>query len=242
MNPARRAFTLIELIVVIAIILILAGLMLPALRTARENANRSACRNNVRQIGLALVDFAGDHNGWFVLSDKNSNADGSPKYQTKDGKTVLAGEYPFTQHGRKLFAEGYLREPTVWVCPSDDGEKNAGGALIAVAPFTDTTKFALSGGFNSQGNCSFMFIAGYGDRTLENTTTAAVLLDESNEREQGDKTPDAMPDITAADNHGADFRNVLYVDGHVAAIQGAGVANAQLFGGLKNTDILNSID
>jgi prepilin-type N-terminal cleavage/methylation domain-containing protein/prepilin-type processing-associated H-X9-DG protein len=56
MKP-RRAFTLIELLVVIAIIGILIALLLPAVQAAREAARRSSCRNNLKQIGLALHNF-----------------------------------------------------------------------------------------------------------------------------------------------------------------------------------------
>lgn len=57
----RRAFTLIELLVVIAIIAILIALLLPAVQQAREAARRSSCKNNMKQIGLALHNYHDTH-------------------------------------------------------------------------------------------------------------------------------------------------------------------------------------
>ena len=61
---AKRGFTLIELLVVMVIIALLVGLLLPALGRAKEEARKTQCRSNLRQIGLATTMYTNDNKGW----------------------------------------------------------------------------------------------------------------------------------------------------------------------------------
>ena len=66
-KPPRHAFTLIELMVVLAILALLAATMLPALASARDKGGRAQCAANLRQIGMASILYANDNNTWLPL-------------------------------------------------------------------------------------------------------------------------------------------------------------------------------
>lgn len=95
---ARRGFTLIELLVVIAIIAILIGLLLPAVQKVRSAAARSQCQNNLKQIGLAFMNFESDH-GVFPRSGEHLVTTSGKTYKTQCFQSPLTMILPYIEQG-----------------------------------------------------------------------------------------------------------------------------------------------
>jgi prepilin-type N-terminal cleavage/methylation domain-containing protein/prepilin-type processing-associated H-X9-DG protein len=187
----NRAFTLIEILVVIAIIAILAAILFPVFGRARENARRSSCGSNLKQIGLGLAQYTQDHDEKYLAEQSSAN------------KTFVSTLQP------------YIKSTQVFVCPSgaqavidkavtpnpDDGDIKD----FRWKAFGDTGHYGLNSNVTSASTPTSL------SQVTEPAETAAGFdcswYESSDILSIGSSVQDAARHLDGA--------NILYCDGHV---------------------------
>jgi prepilin-type N-terminal cleavage/methylation domain-containing protein len=111
-NFKRCAFTLIELLIVIAIIAILAAILLPVLSQAKERAVRAQCMSNLRQVGMGMIVYAGDANDMVVQAHTNTFGGANAPFVQLD--LSVSDATGMTQIGLRV----NTNTPCIWSCPN----------------------------------------------------------------------------------------------------------------------------
>ncbi len=194
---ARRGFTLVELLTVIAVVALLAALLLPAFAAARAKAREAACSSNLRQVGIAIHMYAQDYDGlypWAIdPADKYTPQilDGFPELQSQVAVLPLISET----------LQPYSRSKRLFECPGDTG--------FEVEDFTGLPLNATPSSFERFGTSYYYRteIAGThsGDATFAHPTDVNVMFDGTG-KWHGDLLDNKLR------------YNVVFADGHAKGV------------------------
>lgn len=222
----RAAFTLTELLTVIAVIGVLAAIIFPVVGKVRQSANRTNCASNLRQIGVALGGYCADNRdalpGYDLITDDwttsyGLNRGAGPTYWMKNGKPTR----DLCSHlGRYLAVDTNAATGTgtvpSFICPAAAAEQTATGTsyYIGTSVRMDDGSLRRAIGYNNASNAAEK-------RSVKRVQIAspgkAVFLFDADNEFLPLISQAAVGGAPASAVHGA-TRNVLYFDGHVAAV------------------------
>ena len=225
-HTKARAFTLIELLVVIAIIAILAAILFPVFARARENARRSSCLSNLKQLGLSIMMYTQDYDerfpsawtsGPFVQPDGNVNNNAMRWYMKifpylKNTQVLNCPSSPIDWRGNNYTANlSYglnFRKPS-WSCCGIPAGANVG---VDISP--EASSGASLGAVEDATGTVLMVDSSYDVLQLTNITsiTEAEIL--------GNSSTTVWPSNPMRNIRARHLEtiNTLFVDGHVKAM------------------------
>ena len=203
----RSAFTLIELLVVIAIIAILASILFPVFARARENARRSSCQSNLKQIGLGILQYTQDYDSRFFAQRPATTAGG----------------------GAWETVQPYVKSIQIFQCPSETSPPNSDPQATNYDAWTGKGSYSdyfLNNGLTTDG------VLGRSDAELEQPALTILAGDNgtwnsANYRPYGNGYQCAgiiancnteAIDPVVAKRH-LESANYLFCDGHVKSLR-----------------------
>lgn len=193
-KSAPRAFTLIELLVVIAIIAILAAILFPVFSRARENARRTSCLSNIKNMGLAVMQYVQDYDERLPMRTTCGPVTLETGKPSTNSSGCTDGQY---LHLWQHTVYPYVKSPQAYLCPSSD--RNWDGSYTGAMPF----------GYND-------FLNGKHIAEILTPATTIVLGDTDQSIPNGYRM---RPDPNGANWSPPDARhletfNMVYADGH----------------------------
>ena len=225
-------FTLIELLIVIAIIAILAGMLLPTLNKARERVRSIACLNNQKTIGTAQSSYSGDFQEWIVPASQTAPSQWADSRHSGSWWGTLGGIDGKANYGISLkFEDGIIKSGGTLDCPSEPvafgspAEKRynqakyimnvIGGRAIAKTetpnPNTDYARRLVCLKFPSR--------AVFAADSLPALSYNAVMIANICFFSYRHGAPDARTSNTALPLGATGSCNIIYMDGHAAGVK-----------------------
>jgi prepilin-type N-terminal cleavage/methylation domain-containing protein/prepilin-type processing-associated H-X9-DG protein len=227
-RSAQKGFTLIELLVVIAIIAILAAILFPVFGRARENARRSSCQSNLKQIGLGIIQYSQDYDEMQPRTYfKSTGFSNSEQYKWMDAI------YP------------YVKSEQIFDCPSETATTGAKYKYAIPIPAATTTNYAFGsyvynnayysypGATPANVNLSVIVAPATTAWILEQTGRSNIEVAWGNAAANapivnsgGVEVLDGLYGADVPARH-LDTTTVLYCDGHVKSIKMASLATTK---------------
>jgi prepilin-type N-terminal cleavage/methylation domain-containing protein/prepilin-type processing-associated H-X9-DG protein len=216
LDKNRRAFTLIELLVVIAIIAILASILFPVFGRARENARRSSCQSNLKQIGLGILQYCQDYDENFPLAVNGSDT---------------------TPVGWADSIQPYIKSLQLYQCPSEPTGPNPDPISLGYTDYwynTVLSRDSNSGGNNrtpvnlaAVANASLTVMNGDGDAALGTARYRTDGITSSSTNNTGAPSNSVQVGMVASGaivTRHLEGCTVSFVDGHVKWYKAANIS------------------
>lgn len=199
--PRRNAFTLIELLVVVSVIGLLVAILLPSLRSARVQAKRALCSTNLRQIGVGMRGYLGDHKDRFPIASAMPSVSEDPIYIAD-------------------ILEPYVgTDPNVYACPGDRPGKFQRPPPITNMSYFETERSSYEYRFRLGGRTIMEYVNRIQQHGFSNgplpVNTLYIMRDYNNFHAKSHRVA-AEVKLGEEEASEARQRNYLFVDGHVA--------------------------